>query len=346
MNKVKHTIQLTTLAATIILLVGCGSGGAFEGETASSNNQNTGGSNQVTVNPEARVYELTIETGNREIYSSLQYQVSGKYDDGSEQDITSLVKFEVTNNIVSFDDEGVALPNTLGTTEVTATLNGVTSAPVTLDVVPTLVCGHTTGKLLDKNPGGGVDDDSRSSASGECLKIREVLDSTDLKRKWFTSTPSLEFMHQLGYGIEDFPTNSGDSYAQSEREVSINGTDFAAFRQDGDGATPPSQTNSTTIDAGKDGQAYRWCQKLNEIEFAGKVGWHIPTWTELDHMNKYNAASGSMFIRFGWPVNRSYQSWQSFSNQFETVKLLDPSLFPLQKATADEAKYVSCVVDL
>ena len=147
MNNRKHTTQLTTFVAIVLLLVGCGSGGAFEGDTNGSNNADStsSGSNQVTVDPEARVYEIIIDTGNKEIYSSLQYKVTGKYDDGNEQDITKLVKFEVTNNIVSFDDEGVAMPNTIGTTEVTATLNGVTSDPVTLDVIETLVCGHTTG---------------------------------------------------------------------------------------------------------------------------------------------------------------------------------------------------------
>ncbi|MBU2898972.1 DUF1566 domain-containing protein [Vibrio hepatarius] len=353
MNKVKYTIQLTTLAATILLLVGCGSGGAFEGDNVSSNNSNTGGSNQVTVNPEARVYELTIETGNREIYSSLQYQVSGKYDDGSEQDITSLVKFEVTNNIVSFDDEGVALPNMLGTTQVTATLNGVTSDPVTLDVIETLVCGHTTGNTLNKNLGGGIDDDSKSTASGECLKIREILDPSNNKYKWFTSTPSLQLMNKLGYITtpeDDTPNNSGDSYAQAKTEDGNDGPagfSFAAFRQDGLNAIPPTTVGPMDHDAGKFGQAYRWCEKLNEIEFAGKTGWQIPSWNELMYMTDFEASVGSMYDRFGWPVGLPYQAWQSWNGKFDNFRLLEPrEANNLTDATADQARYVSCVVDL
>ncbi|MYM58636.1 hypothetical protein GTG28_05315 [Vibrio sp. OCN044] len=352
MNNLKHTTQLTIFVAIVLLLVGCGSGGAFEGDTNGSNNadSNSSGSNQVTVDPEARIYEIIIDTGNKEIYSSLQYKVTGKYDDGNEQDVTKLVKFEVTNNIVSFDDEGVAMPNTIGTTEVTATLNGVTSDPVTLDVIETLVCGHTTGNPLDKNLGGGIDDDSRSTASGECLKIREVLDSDDPAGptyKWFTSSPSTALIAKLGYSIQDNSTNTGDSYATSNYEDGNNGPagyHFASFRQDGDGAVPPSSTGSSNRDAGKDGQAYRWCQKLNTLEFAGKTGWHIPSISELNSLNKYQKTAGSMYDRFGWPATLDYHTWVSGFSKFDSVQLHDSSN-PLL-VTADEARYVSCVVDL
>ncbi len=373
MNNLKHTTQLTIIVATIILLVGCNSGGAFEGDTNSSSNtdsnqvpvdpENSGGafeddtnssnntgSDQVPVDPEARVYEIIIDTGNKEIYSSLQYKVTGKYDDDNEQDITKLVKFEVTDNIVSFDDEGVAMPNAIGTTEVTATLDGVTSGPVTLTVVESLVCGHTTGNPLDKNLGGGIDDDSRSTASGTCLKIREILSPTNNKYKWFTSTPSLQLLNSLGYITENTPNNSGDSYAQAQTENGNEGPagfSFAQFRQDGLNAIPPTTVGPMDRNAGKFGQAYRWCEKLNEIEFAGKTGWQIPAWYELVNVTNFEGSVGSMYDRFGWPVSLPYQSWQSKNGKFENFRLHEPgNASNSAEATPEQARYVSCVVEL
>ncbi|MFY2508757.1 hypothetical protein ACN3E9_10815 [Vibrio pectenicida] len=97
----------------------------------------------------------------------------------------------------------------------------------------------------------------------------------------------------------------------------------------------------------KNGQADRWCQKLNEIEFAGKANWHMPNSFELQNMNNFESALGSMYDRFGWPVGLSYQSWHSTQGMFRNIRLLEPKdAQNLEDTAPEEARYVSCVVDL
>lgn len=50
------------------------------------------------------------------------------------------------------------------------------------------------------------------------------------------------------------------------------------------------------------GQAARWCQKLNEINFAGASNWQHATIEELSELYWYeNDSNLGMYDRYGWP---------------------------------------------
>ncbi|HHY0467239.1 TPA: Ig-like domain-containing protein [Vibrio parahaemolyticus] len=149
--------------------------------------------------------------------------------------------------------------------------------------------------------GTGVDDADKTNATGKCLKV-----ATDADGKWFTSTPSVAVMNELGYTVDDSNTNTGKTYASTYKETGIYGpTDgvFALFRQDGNGVINPGEGDDAN--AGVNGQFDRWCQNLASIAFGGKNTWRRPTRDELKGL--YNDV-GSLWNARGWPTDLSYWS--------------------------------------
>jgi hypothetical protein len=274
---------------------------------------------------EKRLYQIEITPVTANIYLPIQYTAIGKYDDASQSDITSQVNWiAVTPSIASFDTEGMATPKNIGTTPVTANLDGITSAEVILNVVPSMVCGHQIGQLLSTTPDGGINDTDKASAIGNCLKIREIIDPVNNRLKWFSSSPSSNVMLNLGYTLNDTNSNSGDTYASMHMETDDiygpSGGVFARFRQDGDGVILPEVGNDELV--GVNGQYDRWCQKLASLKFAGRSNWSRAILFESKALFTFdNPANDSMYPRFGWPTGDGYWSATTLNENFFFVSL-------------------------
>lgn len=199
----KHILCLWAFVS--LMLVGCNNGDAdLLGKPPTS----------VT---EAKLYEINISPDSSEFYVPTQYVAIGKYDDGSEVDISTKVQWStVTAGIVTIDETGLASPLSVGHTQITAFFNGITSDEASLNIISSMVCGHQVSQPIGKNIGGGIDDkDGFNVVTGACLKVREIIDPTDGNTKWFTSTPSLALMGDLGYSSDPTSDNSGDTYSSS-----------------------------------------------------------------------------------------------------------------------------------
>ncbi|MCR9570954.1 DUF1566 domain-containing protein [Vibrio alginolyticus] len=144
--------------------------------------------------------------------------------------------------------------------------------------------------------GGRIDDKGKQNATGECLKVRQIIDVSDNnKTKWFTSTPSIAMISSLGYHVDNSKTNAGQSYADTYKETGSygpSGGEFVLFRQDGDRTAGGTQHE-------------RYCQNLADIGFAGRNDWQRPTSSELESLHD---ESGNMWAGFGWPAACRYWS--------------------------------------
>lgn len=168
--------------------------------------------------------------------------------------------------------------------------------------------------------GGVIDDADPTNAAGNCLKV-----ATDSDGNWFTSTPSIAVMKALGYKMQAYSSNSGDSWGgtrtiQAEWDSGPAG-DFAEFRQDGiknngDRVVEPGYGHDD--EAGIEGQFDRWCLKLNTLGFAGRTTWRRPTLHELrSFYEKYEYFTGpegiadnihGLWYARGWPATSPYWS--------------------------------------
>lgn len=60
------------------------------------------------------------------------------------------------------------------------------------------LCGHVEGTPIDTSFDGGLDNNDRTLASTNCLKIKVLYDKSDRQTKWFSSSPSIAVMNALG----------------------------------------------------------------------------------------------------------------------------------------------------
>lgn len=166
--------------------------------------------------------------------------------------------------------------------------------------------------------GGVVNDSNQSNAVGYCLKV-----ATDANGYWFTSTPSIVVMDQLGYSINNSGNNTGDTYAFLFNENGNYGPvgGFARFRQDGNGA----------------GQFDRWCQKLNDLGFGGRSTWGRPERNELSVLYSTN---GNMWHARGWPTGITYWSATVNGSDYFYVNLNGGDVYSNHPSFA---YYASCV---
>ncbi|ABU73726.1 Ig-like domain-containing protein [Vibrio campbellii] len=158
--------------------------------------------------------------------------------------------------------------------------------------------------------GGRINDTNKSNATGNCLKI-----ATGALGYWFTSTPSIAVMDQLGYSINEEGNNTGDTYAglvTEDGKYGPAGGEFALFVQTGDGVPIPDRPN-----AGVNGQFDRWCQKLNDLEFGGRTTWERPTMDELRTLQD----RGDLWATHGWPARAFYWSSEANGINFNILSL-------------------------
>lgn len=331
MKTCKSQLKALLLAILIPTIVACGS----DSNIVTNDISNP----PPPANTSAKLYEIVVEPKHAQSYLPIQYSAIGKYDDGSEADITALVEWTtLTSGMAYFENTGKANPLHSGQTKVTASMAGITSDEATLEIIPTLICGHLLGHPVSTEVGGGINDQSKNNASGECIKIRQITDGVAAKPKWFTSSPSEQVLTELGYTIQDDADNLGDTYSSLHFDTSAQGS-FGLFRHDGSGVVLPGTGNDSL--AGVNGQSDRWCQKLTSISFGGRSDWRRPTEREPEALFTYeNPTYLSMYDRFGWPVDIRYVSMRVSGSRFSTL-FLYPRLSAL--TAPDTGTYVTCV---
>ncbi|HHY0552635.1 TPA: hypothetical protein ACVU5P_004987, partial [Vibrio parahaemolyticus] len=181
--------------------------------------------------------------------------------------------------------------------------------------------------------GTGVNDTDPNNAGGNCLKV-----ASDAAGNWFTSTPSVALMNELGYTVDNSGTNSGKTYASTYTEsgkVGPIGGVFARFRQDGAGVVAPG--GGDDANAGVDGQFDRWCQDLALRDFAGRATWRRPTLAEFAN---FRSEHGNLWKAFGWPAYFAY--WTSTVNGPE-FQWQSPTNFIFSVDLPSFEGYASCV---
>lgn len=162
---------------------------------------------------------------------------------------------------------------------------GIKSPSLTITITPPLkMCGS-------------LNDTDRNNTKGDCLKVIEGL-TGDANGKYFSSSPSLEFLKQLNYIVDNTQDNVGRSYAKSVQGLGnhapIAGL-YARFRQDGAGEND-----------GVGGQYDRYCKGLAELAYASRVNWRRATATEVAALVQ---DYGELYTAFGFPT--LYAFWTS-----------------------------------
>ncbi|CAH6801692.1 conserved hypothetical protein [Vibrio chagasii] len=163
--------------------------------------------------------------------------------------------------------------------------HGLTSPSLTITITPPLkMCG-------------ALNDTDKNNAKGDCLKVIEGL-TGDANGKYFSSSPSLAFLKQLNYSVDNTPDNVGRSYAKSVQGLGYHAPIaglYARFRQDGAGEND-----------GVGGQYDRYCQDLAELAYASRVNWRRANANEVAALVQDH---GELYTAFGFPT--IYAFWTS-----------------------------------
>ncbi len=213
---------------------------------------------------------------------------------------------------------------------VTAATIDINGAPIS-DTKDITINGYGVDGILPIC-GGAINDTDQTNATGVCLKV-----ATDSKGNWFTSSPSIAVMENLGYALNDTASNMDKTYSHIfpiSSGFGPTGGQFAAFRQDGDSVSLPSDSDGTN--AGVNGQSDRWCQQLNQLGFAGRNFWRRPTEDELSGLHALN---GNMWTSHGWPID-IYWTSSVDDSQFYIV---NTGIGGVDSANASSSLYVSCI---
>lgn len=312
----------------IMVIAGCDTGGSSNDDT-----------------DQPALYNITVTAPHSSSYLPTQLIATGRYDDDSEKDISSLVNWNTTtidSSVATLESGGLFTPVASGDALVSVFLEGIYSDEITVTVgSSSSVCGHVIGDTLSQTT--GVNDTDNGNAAGACLKVRQIEDNSIIK--WFTSSPSLSMAEALGYVLDNTTLNSGKSYhsalSNSSDLISTIGT-YVKFRQDGAGVTSNTDTG---------GQYYRWCENLSDIEFAGVSNWRRATHAEMKALFSFeNSSNKSLYKLFGWPVNDVYKT--STPNNSDSLKYTNASLLSAinpgdEKYSAlSNIDYVSCVANV
>lgn len=270
---------------------------------------------------ESKLYEISIKPKDIDIYFSKQIFAIGKYDDGTEVNITSSVIWDVSDEYIAVSDSsGYILPKNIGSTTVIASLDGIISENANINVVSSLVCGHDIGSEIIT----AIDDSDLNNSATSCLKIAK-----DNNGKWFTSTPSINILNLLGYVKADGANGTYKTYADLYHEDGTYGPygDFGLFDQLGGDSL------------GNDGQYDRWCQNLAAIKFANRDNWRRGSQEELSQLF---LDKGDMLNNYGWPSSKYNLYWSLTPTglSFKTIRLYDGLI---GMASTYASMYSSCI---
>lgn len=325
-------------ALIITVLAGCNSGNNayIDDNTDQLPDNITGDSSlyEIVITPSSLTYIPMVL-----LPTQTKFQAIGKYDDGTEIDITTEVDWSTTSSDIADIHSGDVSPKNEGNTRVIANLDGIVSDEVDLTVTASSVCNHDINLPLNDAatvPGSGINDISNDAANG-CLKIASA--TVAGKTLLFTSTPSVAVLQMLGYkqsmGIDS--ANDGRNYSATVQD-SAYGEAFGLFDQ-----------RNIAGGHGINGQYDRWCTDLARMNFAGKADWRTATIAEMgSHDASKNPTLEGLFqdkgdmATLGWPTDKLYwSSTQSASpTNYDTMLLSNGSTF---SGGASYTSYVSCV---
>lgn len=269
---------------------------------------------------------VTPSSATLSVSGTQQLTATGTYSDSSTPDITNSVSWVSSDTAVAtVSSTGLVTAVAGGSATITASLSGQNDTSV-ITVNLFTSCGT------------GLNDTGSTNATGVCLKLAD-----DGSGNWFTSTPSLALMNTLGY-TQATGESGGKTYARTYDETgpdpgsNISGGPAGTFVEfDLLGHSWPSAVG---------GQAYRYCQDLASISFAGKSDWRLPTSAELEAFTEHHiGGAGTLYTTYGWPTDRPY--WSSTENAFETDKFLNTHIVYdyTNSNLAQDPKPVSCISD-
>ena len=317
--------------AILLLIAGCKENIDFyfdkdgSADPSTSTDQSTG-----TDQSSASLYQIIVSPSSVSSYLPQQLTATAKYSDGSEREVTDSVTWQSSlTSIVDVNTSGLSSPLTVGTSQVTASLEGVTSDVVRYDVTDSFVCGHVVGVSVGTGANGGVNDVDTSNAAGSCIKV-----ASDNLDNWFTASPSTSFMAQEGFVQNVGSLNSEVTFASTRTEGGTFGPpggEFATFDQLGGVAHPDGTGN----------QFDRWCQNLASRSFAGRDNWRRPTRDELSGLRTHKGQS--LWTANGWPVGICTHSSTISSGGTGYTAVCLNSGYAAGGAAISEAIYASCI---
>lgn len=218
---------------------------------------------QQVVDQTPKLAHIDISAPSSTVFTSLQFSAVGRYSDGSESDITSSVSWDTSaNSVATIDAAGRVSPLSAGSTNISASLDGVSSRATSLTVPTSIVCGHSYGSEYST----AVNDTDPANAAGACIKIAE-----DSSSNWFTSNPSYDVARAVNF------EQLHHSYLE-DGTFGPNGGIFIRFKW---------FVNED------------WCTHLNTINFADRSNWRMPTSTELSGLF---TDLGNLWTGYGWPT--------------------------------------------
>ncbi|PML77820.1 Ig-like domain-containing protein [Enterovibrio norvegicus] len=253
---------------------------------------------------------------------SQAFNAIATYNDGGTSDVTNSVTWNSTVSDIAHFSSNTVTGVTTGSTQITASLNGITSSPSDFNVATFPLCG------------GIVNDVDLNNAAGACLKVAFFAD------RYLTGTPSEAAMIALGYTLDSTSSNTGKTYGELVSETLAGGTTayFASFQQTGLGWD--SDLESDTF--GADGAYDRYCNYLADINFNYKNNWSRIV---LGDMNKTRNRFGNMKANHGWAAsereyNTKVATHVSFSGFFTNSFIEDTGL---GKSKPETPNYASCI---
>ncbi|MDP2502651.1 hypothetical protein Q8W42_18200 [Vibrio splendidus] len=240
-----------------------------------------------------RVYASKLEMP---IFSSAELTVELKT---SQDTIEVLERDQFTLNMndptaIRLTETGKIIGLKQGEVTFSVEAHGLTSPSLTITITPPLkICGV-------------LNDTDKNNAKGDCLKVIEGL-TGDANGKYFSSSPSLAFLKQLNYSVDNTPDNVGRSYAKSVQGLGsyapITGL-YARFRQDGAGEND-----------GVGGQYDRYCQDLAELAYASRVNWRRVTANEVAALVQDH---GELYTAFGFPTLQAFWTSSNIAPELTT----------------------------
>ncbi|MDE1351611.1 DUF1566 domain-containing protein [Vibrio aestuarianus] len=260
-------LSLLTLSISAVL-VGCGSDS--DSDLGSKPNSGPG----VSPPKAAVLYDIEVQPSQLNYLDHINldqsFKVIGKYDDGTEADITNTAQWERVSGDEAVVEQGQVVSAT-GNTQFTVAYDSVVSDVVTLDAKSS-VCGASFGGDLNS-----AIDDGELNADGTCLKLGVADGSTS--KILLTSMPSESFLRELGYTESDGEGLSFTSVVETRGYVD---TRFGVMNQLGS----------------EGGQYARYCSDLAEKGFAGRYDWR-----RAEHFEIKSLMDENKIESLEWPID-------------------------------------------
>ncbi|HGS4569406.1 TPA: Ig-like domain-containing protein [Vibrio cholerae] len=239
-----------------------------------------------------QVMPTSLELGEEQVG---RLRAIGEFSDGTSSDITEQVYWVSDDQqVASMLKSGLLNGIKQGQTRVTASWQG-------LSQTSEIKVSHQLNVKEDiALCGNKIDDDSRDTAQGECLKV-----ASDQYGNLISAAPSVKLLNGLGYKL----IRSGEKPRPYTKA-------YNGVRIEREGYGPTGEPFGLFNNNGLMGQTEQWCNELATKNFAGRNNWRRATRAEL--MNLYSKVGGSLWDGnnddgysskgLGWPTVSEYWS--------------------------------------